>query len=579
MTTSNELKLTVGAYSDRGRKEVNQDFQACYIPNEPQLSTKGIALALSDGISTSDVSQHASKTAVSGFFEDYFSTSETWSVKKSGQSVLYAINSWLYAQNRKGQYRYEKDRGYVCTFSALIIKSTTVHIFHIGDARIYRLRGADLELLTEDHRISVSDGISYLGRALGVSQQLDIDYLAQPVEVGDIYIMLTDGIYEKIISRFIVEAIHEGAVDLDVVAHKIAREAYAQGSEDNLSIQIVRIEQLPSQEISELCQDVVELPFPPRLEPGMHFDGYKVVREIHVNHRSHVFLAVDLESQEQVVMKIPSIELREDPGYVESFLLEEWVARRLQSPHVLKAYQATRKRHYIYNVMEYVEGQTLKQWMIDNSRPSLSRVRGVIDQVAKGLQAFHRMEMIHQDIRPENIMIDLTGTVKIIDFGSTRVAGLMEIGAVFEKNGIHGMEQYAAPEYFSGESGSFRSDIFSLGVMTYQMLTGQLPYGARVPRARTKRLQRELRYQPARSETCPIPIWVDEAIRKAVHPDPWKRYDEVSEFVYDLHHPNKAFLHKHKKPFAERNPVVFWKSVSLVLVVVILVLLSKQAGL
>jgi serine/threonine protein phosphatase PrpC len=166
----------LGQYSDKGRKESNQDFHGACIPEEPQLSAKGIAIALADGISSSSVSQLASQSAVRVFLEDYYCTSPAWSVKKSAQQVLMAVNSWLYAQTQQSPFRYEKDRGYVCTLSAMVLKSTTAHLFHAGDARIYRLRE---ECSSSSRRITasmVSSEQSYLSRALGIEAQLDIDY-------------------------------------------------------------------------------------------------------------------------------------------------------------------------------------------------------------------------------------------------------------------------------------------------------------------------------------------------------------------------------------------------------------------
>lgn len=575
MNPSSTLQIAVGQHTDKGRKETNQDFHGLCIPQEPQLSAKGVAIALADGISSSDVSQVASQTAVTGFLADYFCTSETWSVKKSAQRVLYATNSWLHAQTRQSQYRYDKDRGYVCTFSALIIKSTTAYLFHVGDTRIYRLRGNTLEQLTEDHRFWVSREKSYLGRALGVNQQLEIDYQSLPVELGDIFVLATDGVYEHASSQFIVQTINEHQHDLDIAARKAVDEAYAQGSKDNLTIQIARIESLPSQDANEIYQHLTELPFPPALDARMEFDGYRIIRQIHASSRSHAYLAVDASTNYQVVIKTPSIDLRGDSTYLERFLMEEWIARRINNAHVLKPCTQTRKRNYQYSVMEFIEGQTLAQWMRDNPQPELKTVRGIVGQIAKGLQAFHRMEMLHQDLRPENIMIDNTGTVKIIDFGSTQVAGVLEMSELAEPTSILGTEQYSAPEYFLGENGTSRSDIFSLGVITYQMLTGRLPYGTQVPKSRTKAAQRKLRYSSAQNEQRPIPAWVDEAIAKAVHPDPFKRYEELSEFVYDLHHPNQTFLRKTRAPLMERNPVVFWKTVAFLLAAALIVVLSK----
>src|SRR6478736_2375052 len=163
-----ELKISVGQHSDKGRKEINQDFHGVLIPSEPLLSLKGVAIVLADGISSSNVSQIASESAVKSFLTDYYCTSETWSVKTSAQRVLAATNSWLNAQTRRSQYSYDKDKGYVCTFSAMVIKSRTAHIFHIGDSRIYRVAGNSLEQLTEDHRVIVSSQQTYLGRALGM---------------------------------------------------------------------------------------------------------------------------------------------------------------------------------------------------------------------------------------------------------------------------------------------------------------------------------------------------------------------------------------------------------------------------
>jgi serine/threonine protein phosphatase PrpC/predicted Ser/Thr protein kinase/ribosomal protein L39E len=572
---SDQLTISIGQCSDKGRKEINQDFHGVSIPEEPYLSSKGIAIALADGISSSEVSQIASEAAVSGFLEDYFCTSETWSVKKSAQCVLMATNSWLHSQTRQSQHRYDKDKGYVCTLSAMVIKSTTAHIFHVGDTRIYRLRGEALEQLTEDHRFWVSQDKSYLSRALGMGAQLEIDYQDLQVEPGDVFLFATDGVYEYAESHFIVNTINACSDDLDQAAKAMVAEALRRGSTDNLTAQVIRVDTLPDQNAGEIYQQLTELPFPPVLDARMRFDGYKIVREVHVSSRSHVYLAVDEESGAQLILKTPSIDMRADAAYLERFLMEEWIARRINNAHVLKPCLQTRKRNYLYLVTEYVEGQTLTQWMIDHPEPDMEIVRGLTEQIAKGLYAFHKLEMLHQDLRPDNIMIDKTGTVKIIDFGSARVAGILEMTPFAERNNLLGTAQYTAPEYFLGEAGTARSDLFSLGVMTYQMLTGKLPYGAEVARSRTRSAQNKLKYVSALNDDREIPVWVDEVLRKAVHPNPYKRYDELSEFIFDLRHPNKAFLNKTRPPLLERNPVAFWQGVSLILTVIIAVLLSR----
>lgn len=572
-----ELKISVGQFSDKGAKETNQDFHGVLIPDEPLLSLKGIAVVLADGISTSKVSRVAAESAVKGFLTDYYCTSESWSVRTSAQRVLEATNSWLHSQTRS-QYAYDKDRGYVCTLSAVVIKSTTAHLFHIGDSRIYRLSGNTLEQLTNDHRIVINSQQSYLGRALGVNPQIEIDYQMQRLEVGDVFVLATDGIYEHLSARRIAKLINDGAADLDQVAKTIVLQAYEAGSDDNLTVQIVRIDQLPEGAASEVFGQPSELPLPPLLEARMVFDGYRIVRELHGSSRSHIYLAVDIETDAVVTLKIPSIDLRDDPAYLKRFLMEEWVARRIDSPHVLKPSPSARQRNFLYLVSEYIDGQTLAQWMIDNPAPALETVRDIVEQIAKGLRAFHRKEMLHQDLRPANIMIDNTGTVKIIDFGSTRIQGVAEAEPSGLQDDILGTLQYTAPEYFLGEAASSRSDLFSLGVITYQMLTGKLPYGAQAAQARTRAQFGKLRYRPASLGEREIPVWVDGALERAVHSNPAKRYDSLSEFLFDLRKPNSKYQMASTAPLTERNPLLFWKSTTIALALAVIVLLAMLHG-
>ncbi|SNR90782.1 Serine/threonine protein phosphatase PrpC [Methylobacillus rhizosphaerae] len=568
---SNPLTISIGQHSDRGHKDINQDFHGACVPQGHQLTTKGILVALADGISSSTVSQVASESAVRNLLSDYYCTSDAWSVKHAVQCVLSAINAWLYAQTRSSQYRYDQDKGYVCTLSALVIKSSQVHLFHVGDTRIYRLSGQSLEQLTEDHRVSIHTAQSYLSRALGIGPQIEIDYLSMPVEEGDIFLLASDGVYEYMDAQCISAAIAANTHDLDAAAQQIVAAALERGSQDNLTLQIVRIDHLDHRQPRPFLPSSI-LPAPPMLEARMEFDGYHIVRELHHSHRSHLYLAIDNDSGQQVALKTPSTDLSADVAQLNRFALEEWVARRINHAHVLKPCQRQRKPQYIYVAMEFIEGITLAQWMRDNPRPDLETVRGIIEQVAKGLQAFHRAEMLHQDLRPENIMIDRHGIVKIVDFGSVWVAGLEECDFT-EISPVPGTIQYMAPEYFLAGAGSPLSDQFSLGVIAYQMLTGKLPYGAQVARIKTGAQLQRLPYISAIHRHENIPSWIDDALAKAVHLEAEKRYPALSEFIHDLRHPNRKFLNRHQGGLLEKNPLLFWKTTSLLLLLLVIILL------
>jgi serine/threonine protein phosphatase PrpC len=196
--SSLKLALTIGQHSDKGRKEANQDFHGALLPDEPLRGSKGVAVALADGISSSEVGHLAAQFAVHSFLDDYYCTSEAWSVKTSALKTLAATNAWLYSQTQQGQGRFDKDRGHVCTFSGIVFKSTTAHLFHIGDGRITLLRGGNAEPLTQEHRVVVSEDKSYLSRAFGIHPQLDIDYRTVALEAGDVFAIATDGVHEYV---------------------------------------------------------------------------------------------------------------------------------------------------------------------------------------------------------------------------------------------------------------------------------------------------------------------------------------------------------------------------------------------
>lgn len=568
------LQVRAGQYSDAGRKPANQDFHGVCIPEGAAVAAKGVAIALADGISSSEAAAEASQAAVTSFLADYYCTPEAWSVKHSAERVLAAANSWLYAQTQQGAGRWDKDRGWVCTFSALVLKARTAHLFHVGDTRVWQVQGRSLEQLTRDHRVQVGDE-TYLGRAMGIGPQVEIDYLAVALEPGDTFVLATDGVHEHLPDSAIAAAVAQHAEDLDAAARAIAEAALANGSGDNLTVQVLRVETLPSAQASEALRDAGELALPPPGAPRLLLDGLRLMRELHASARSHVWLAEDEATRQAVVVKLPSTEARDDPRALERLLLEEWVARRLDNAHLLKSPPPSQPRRHLYSVMEFVQGQTLAQWMVDHPRPSLEAVRGIVEQLARGLRALHRAEMVHQDLRPENVVIDANGTVKIIDFGAVRVAGIEEMEGA-ERLRWPGLAQYMAPELLLGEDGSVASDLFSLAVITYQMLTGRLPYGMELPKCHGLAEQKRLRYHSLHALRRDVPAWVDDTLRKALRMEPHQRHADPAEFAYALAHPEPG-LRRERPPLVERDPLTFWRTLALLLAVTCVFLLGLLA--
>jgi serine/threonine protein kinase len=551
-----KLSVSIEFTSDKGIKTDNEDFVGALIPGDSQLLYKGITAAIADGMSGSDAGKQASHCSVASFLSDYYSTPDSWSVKHAGQKILSATNSWLYSQ---GQTRYQSSKGMVSTLSVLVLKSTSAHIFHVGDSRIYRLRQGNFEQLTRDHRVWLASDKSYLNRAMGIEPHLEVDYQVLAVEVGDLFMMTTDGVHdfidEKKLKKLLVNA-----TDLKFCCKQILRHARENHSDDNLSCLVLKIDELPEAKEDEIIRNHLNLPFPPPLDIGMTLDGYKIVAELHASKRTQIYKALDTFTATAVVLKTPSILYDDDTYYIEHFLHEEWVGKRVQHQNVLTVLTAHPEKSCLYYVTECIDGLTLREWMDANPKPDLKTTRDIVEQIAKGLWAFHRMEMLHQDLKPENIMIDASGTVKIIDFGSVKIAGIAEITPWASENPL-GTLNYTAPEYHIEHRGTVKSDLFSLAVITYELLNGSLPFGHDMPEKPTKTNLSKLVYVPSRYCNEMVPVWVDGALKKATAINPDFRYESLSEFLYDLSTPNAAFLKADAfVPLIQRNPLLFWKS-------------------
>lgn len=559
------LNIRVGQCSQAGRKACNEDALGIHIPAEPALSAKGVVAVIADGVSSAEAGKEASETCVTNFLADYFSTPDSWSVKLSAQRILTALNRWLYGQ---GMRFLEAERGYISTLSALVIKSRTAHIFHIGDSRVYRLRGSDFEQLTQDHSARVNKDSTYLTRAMGMDLMLDVDYYSVDIEQGDLFFLSTDGVHDFVPQQDIKCSLGDiqPDQDLSLLCQQLIGQALENNSDDNVSCQLVKVEHLPDPNIEDTYRKLSELPFPPPLSRGMKLDGFEVLEELHASTRSQIYRVRDLESQKDYVMKTPSVNFEDDPAYIERFVLEPWIGGRIDNPHVVKVLERGRHQSCLYYLCEYIAGPTLSQWMQENPRPAIEHALQIIRQVVTGLRAMHRKDTLHQDIKPDNIMINKKGDAVIIDFGSCHVAGIAEIDVGFERDIVLGTETYGAPEYKLRRKSSPRSDLFSVALVLYEMLTGKHPYGDRFERCQSGTQFYRLQYRSARDFNPMVPVWMDATLKKALSISPELRYEAFSEFIYDLEHPNPAFLEKSYVPLAQRNPLRFWQGLCLVLV-------------
>ncbi|TVP56059.1 MAG: bifunctional protein-serine/threonine kinase/phosphatase [Halomonadaceae bacterium] len=551
------LVLRIGQHSEAGIKAENQDSLGARYPEGDALTLKGVAVVIADGVSASASGREAAEACVKGFLHDYYSTPESWSVEHAAGRVLGALNRWLHG---RGHTLHGDGRGMVCTFSGVIFKSNTAYVLHVGDSRVWLLRGGELEALTRDHHASVGPNHHALTRAMGIEPHVEIDVCRVDLQPGDRLLLSTDGVHEYLSRDRLIRL--AGQEEPQQAAQNLVAAALANHSPDNLSAQVVAVDHLPAEDLDAHYRRLTALPFPPPLLPGQNLDGYEIVRELHSSRRTQVYLARTCsggnnagEAGGLVVIKTPSPNYVDDAAYIDRFLTESWVARRINSPHVVRFLDPPEHRQCLYCVTEYIQGPTLRQWMQDHPRPPLNLVRDLLQQIARGLRALHRLEMIHQDLKPENILIDNDGTVKLIDLGAVRIRGIEQIDTPWQSDGYLGTESYAAPECLEGSLATPASDRYSLGVIAYEMITGELPY----PEPPTPSRRQRLKYRSARQSHEDLPLWLDACLEKAVALKPESRYPALSEFLRDLVHPNPRLLTFRHSPMVERVPAQSWR--------------------
>ncbi|PHR54577.1 MAG: serine/threonine protein kinase [Robiginitomaculum sp.] len=573
------LVLSFGGYSDAGTKTRNDDALAARLPeNQQESQYKGAVACIADGISVSERSHIASQMSVTQFISDYYATPEAWSVDVSASRVLKALNDWLCAQSRHNQAS-----AMVTTFSACILKSHTFHIFHIGDSAIYRCRGDEIRVLTRDHNLNVMNKAAVLTAALGMDPRLNVDYSKISASVGDIMILLTDGVSsvleEKDFARLLATK-PKTAQELDDVSKIICELAVSRGSEDNVSCGLLYVAELPSENIDEAHRRVQALQIPPVMKVGHKLDGFEVKKILHTGTRSHIYAVSDTmngpdngpNNGKEYVLKVPSLNFADDPVYLEGFIREQWVGRRLAHKNIMHIYAPREESAFLYHICEPVQGQTLRDWMIDHPKPSVVEVREILENIIPALRAMHRMGMVHRDIKPENIMITHKGDVKIIDFGTVQVAGMDEIASAISEDGVVGSVQYSAPEYILGNAATPNSDLFALGCIHYEMLCGRRPYADMNGRMKSFS---DWTYMHANAVRTDIPLWIDAALEKACAPNPAHRYSTLSEFLADFTRPGSAARRRQSDTsLLERNPLAFWKGLSGVLFLIIIILLA-----
>lgn len=412
------------------------------------------------------------------------------------------------------------------------------------------------------------------------------------------------------------------------ISQNLCEQAFTEGSSDNLSMMLLSMNTLLDQTITSDAiidskvlenssnvndsklnksdnentdfegRDITRYQLPTGLEVGDHIDGFTVTDIIARTARSDVYLVQD-EDEQQYVLKSPSLDTIEDGYYLRDFLKERKIGlslskhrragesaynqadpnnlpnnelmtsasqptgSRLSASGLLRYYPVPASSTYLYHLTEYIEGESLREFISRNAPFDVWQTYDLLTKIGMAVRVMHRNYLLHQDIKPENVLLTKSGAVKLIDFGS---AGSMILqDSTRPPNGdLH----YAAPEYYSDAPKGVHSDLFSIAVIGYELLTGQLPFSSQDLMNPKHTLV--MPTQPLRQHK--VPEAVQQALMLALHPNTNARHQAIGEFLQNFNPDNKAYR-REPEPLIERNPLLLWQGICATQAMIIIYLL------
>ncbi|MFY9894525.1 MAG: protein kinase [Xanthobacteraceae bacterium] len=561
------VKASVGFASETGSRKRNEDFAGAVFGTELPQPRRDAVAAIADGIGGAKGGRVAAETAVRGFLDGFCDLPETMEVRRAAARVLDALNGWIYSQAQRDS----KLAGMGCTFTALVLRGRVAHVLHVGDTRAYRLSGDRLTCLTTDHVRDDGTGRSHvLTRALGVEMELRLDYATQPMARHDRFLLCSDGVHGFLGARAIADILRERSASEDT-ARALVTAALQSGSADNCTALVLDVVELPTVESAEIGAAITQLPLIPVPLAGETVDGFLLKVLVSDGRYTRLFGAVDEIEGGEVVLKFPKPQVAAVAVYRVAFAREAWVGAHVHSPWVGRIIELPPGRQAcLYTVMPLYQGELLETRLARRPLLGLEEGRNIAIKLARGAAALHRAGIIHRDIKPDNVILEDGGSLKLIDLGVVRVLGQED----FPTEQIPGTPAYMAPEMFAGEGGNEATDIYALGVTMFRAFTGEFPYGN--PDATSP--PRRDRPQPLSALRPDLPAWLQATLARAIAIDPAERFQDVMEFAVEMEAGPARAPAPMPRPqtLYERDPVRFWQGVAALLVLALILSLLRH---
>ena len=557
------LDIDIGFVSVTGRKSINEDFCAAMLP-EPGREGMGSIVAIADGVSTGGMGREAAQTTVTSLVRDYYGTPETWDTTVALDRIIGAQNTWLAGLNR----RRHPILG-LTTLTAVVLRGHSYSLAHVGDTRAYLLRDGHLTQLTTDHVVNHPDLRHKLLRCVGAEDKLVVDYLQGDLLVGDVFLLLSDGVHNVLSGKRIktmaaLSTPGDGSLEAQILCQQLVDTALDAGTQDNATALVVRVQGLLDLTQQDETRHSLTLPIAARLKVGDVMDGFAVTAPVADNGINVLYQVRDMtpapgagaavlapQTGKLYALKTLHPARAHDPEERAMLAHEAWLAKRIQSssagPYFVNIHDKlpnaqTPSAYYL--LYDWHSGETLQQQLDARLRFAVPQAISAALQVAKALGRLHRQNVIHRDIKPANLHQGEDGVLRVLDLGvalsgrEPEAMRLLHAGTPSYINpeqwgysSLGGFGQKIGGEEPPPEPPDAQSDLFALGVTLYQLLTGKLPYGDVLP----YQVGRYYRDPTAPSRHNPeVPIWLDNVVLKAVARDKRQRFETAEELLLAL---------------------------------------------
>jgi serine/threonine protein phosphatase PrpC len=561
------VQARVGFASKTGPRKENEDFAAALYGAELPEPRQEVVAAIADGIGGAKGGRVAAETAVRGFLDGFCDLPESMEVLRAGAKIVSALNGWINTLGRQ-----DPDlAGMGCTFTALVLRGRVAHLLHVGDTRAYRLSRDRLTCLTDDHVRQDGTGRSHtLVRALGVEGDVRLDYATQPMALHDRFLLCSDGVHGFLTEQSIADILRDRSAPEDTAGALVAA-ALQSGSTDNCTALVLDVVALPTAGSADISAAVMRLPIIPVPVDGETIDGFVLRALISDGRYSRLFGAEDEIEGGTVALKFPKPQVASVEAYHAAFVREAWVGARVHNPGLGRVIELPPGRQTcLYTVMPLYQGELLETRLSRSPVLGLEEGRNIAVTLARAVAALHRAGIIHRDIKPDNVILEGGGSLKLIDLGVVRVTGLEE----FPPENIPGTAAYMAPEMLAGEPGNEATDIYALGVTMYRAFTREYPYG-NADATSSARRNRPRDFSALRPD---LPAWVQAALTRAIAVDPARRFHDMTEFALEIEAgPARAPPAIQRRPtLYERAPLRVWQGLAALLALALLVSLLMR---